>query len=190
MRIHVSGRIGKCKRLIHCDLMSSKFVGSSLVRCLRTYVYPSPERQRGRFEDVYFVPAEKQNITNISVEILTLEGEWVKFEDSETPSRLVLHFRKVPPTWQRTRDINTSRHYPQHTFYYHGSPRAVLPTSGVSRHRRQRWYGADLFRAVDLLAALRDRQFSQRPLADGQTHPVKRCQGRRPRDIANGREVL
>jgi hypothetical protein len=61
-------------------------VGSPQVRCLRTYVYPSPERQRGRFENVYYVPAEKQKITNIRVDILTLEGERVNFEDSETPS--------------------------------------------------------------------------------------------------------
>ena len=75
-------------------MISLQFVGSSLVRCLWTYVYPSPERQRGSFENVYYVPAERQKITNIRVEILTLEGERVKFEDSETPSRLVLHFAK------------------------------------------------------------------------------------------------
>jgi len=91
------GAIGKGIGLIYCDVISPQFVGSSLVRCLRTYVYPSPERQR-RFENVYYVPAEKQ-ITNISIEILTLEGERVMFEGSETPSRLVLHFRKVPLVW-------------------------------------------------------------------------------------------
>ena len=72
---------------------------SSLVRCLRTYVYPLPERQRSRFKNVYYVRAEKQNIKNITIEILTLEGERVEFEDSETPSRLVPHFLKVPLTW-------------------------------------------------------------------------------------------
>ena len=92
MRIHVSRRHRQGHR-------PPQFVGSSLVRCLRTYVYPSPERQQGRFENVYYVRAEKQKIKNITIEILTLEGERVKFEDSETPSRLVLHFRKVPLTW-------------------------------------------------------------------------------------------
>ena len=85
--------------MIYCDLISPQFVGSSLVRCLQTYVYPLAERQRGRLENVYYVPAEKQKITNIRVEFLTLEGERVKFEESETPSRLVLHFRKVPRGW-------------------------------------------------------------------------------------------
>ena len=89
------GAIGKGIGLFYCDLISPQFVGSSLVRCLRTYVYPSPERQRGRFEDIYYVPAEKQ-VTNLRIEILTLEGERVFFEDSETPSRLVLHSRKAP----------------------------------------------------------------------------------------------
>ena len=93
------GAIGNGVGLIYTDLISPQFVGSSLVRCLRTYVYPSPERHRGRFENVYYVRAEKQNIKNITIEILTLEGERFKFEDSETPSRLVLHFRKVPLTW-------------------------------------------------------------------------------------------
>jgi len=92
------GAIGKGVGLIYCDLISPQFVGSSLVRCLRTYIYPSWER-RGRYENVYYVPVEKQKITNVQVEILTLEGERVKFEDSDTPSRLVLHFRKVPLTW-------------------------------------------------------------------------------------------
>ena len=85
--------------MIYCDVLSPQFVGSYLVRCLWTYVYPSPERQQGRFENVYYVPAEKQNITNICIEILTLESERVIFEDSETPSRLVLHFRKIPLVW-------------------------------------------------------------------------------------------
>jgi len=51
--------IGKGIGLIYCDLIFPQFVGSSLVRCLRTYIYPSPERQRGRFENVYYVHAEK-----------------------------------------------------------------------------------------------------------------------------------
>ena len=59
--------IAKGIGLIYCDLISPQFVGSSLVRCLRTYVYPSPERQWGRFENVYYVPAEKQKITNIGI---------------------------------------------------------------------------------------------------------------------------
>jgi len=94
-----AGAIGKGIGLIYCDLILPQFVGRSLVRCLRTYIYPSPERQRGRFENVYYVPADKQKITNISVELLTLEGERVNFEDSETPSRLALHFRKVRLAW-------------------------------------------------------------------------------------------
>ena len=59
-------------------MISPQFVVSSLVRCLRTYVYPLPERQR-RFENVYYVPAERQKITNIRIEILTLEGERLMF---------------------------------------------------------------------------------------------------------------
>ena len=43
--------------LIYCELITPVFVGSSLVRCLRTYEYPSLERQ-SRFENVNYVPAE------------------------------------------------------------------------------------------------------------------------------------
>ena len=93
------GAIGKGIGLIYCGLISPQFVGNSLVRFLRMYFYPSRERKRGRFENVYYVHGEKHRITNIRLEILTLEGERVKFEESETPSRLVLHFRKFPLAW-------------------------------------------------------------------------------------------
>ena len=88
------GAIGKGIGLIYCDLISPQFVGNSLGRCLRSYVYPSPERQRGRLENVYYVPAKKQMITNIRIEILTLEGKRVMFEGSDTSSRVFLHFCK------------------------------------------------------------------------------------------------
>ena len=92
------GAIGKGIGLIYYDLISPQFVGNSRVRCLSTYVYPSVDRHR-RFENVYYVPAEKQKITNIRIEILTFEGEMVIFESSDTTSRLILHFRKVPMAW-------------------------------------------------------------------------------------------
>ena len=73
------GAIDKSMGLMNCDLISPHFEASSLVRCLPTYVYLSPERQH-RFENVYYVPAEKQKITNIRTEILTLQGEQLMFE--------------------------------------------------------------------------------------------------------------
>ena len=59
--------------LIYFDLISPQFVCSSLIRCLRTYVYPSLEYQH-KFENVYYLPVEKQKITNIGIEVLTRVG--------------------------------------------------------------------------------------------------------------------
>ena len=66
--------IGESIGLIYCELIYPQFVGSSLVRCLRTYVYPSLDCQH-KFEKVYYLPVEKQKITNIRIKILTLKGK-------------------------------------------------------------------------------------------------------------------
>jgi hypothetical protein len=46
---------------IYCDLISSQFVGDSLIRFLKTYVYPSIACQF-EFKNVYYFPVEKRRI--------------------------------------------------------------------------------------------------------------------------------
>ena len=86
--------VGENIGLIYCDFLSPQFVGSTLVRCLRTYIYPSIECQHN-FENVY-LPVEKQKNTNTRIEILTLKGERVPFKSGKTPSKLFLHFPRIP----------------------------------------------------------------------------------------------
>ena len=60
--------VGENTGLIYCDLISPQFVGGKLVRCLRTYIYPSIDCQE-IFENVYYMPVEKQRIDSIRIEI-------------------------------------------------------------------------------------------------------------------------
>jgi hypothetical protein len=130
VRIYVSrGQRGRrCDNigLICCDLISPQFVGTSLVRCLRTYIYPSLTGQH-EFENVYYLAVERRRINNIRIEILKPEGSKVVFKSGETPSKLVLHFRGG--------DINRSCYHSDLTFNCYETSGAILPPSGGSRKR-------------------------------------------------------
>jgi len=86
--------IGSETAFVYCDLIAPQVVGDSLVRCLRTYIFPSIDCQH-HFQNVYYVPLEKSTIRNIRIEILTQDGKRVGFQDSATPVKIVLHFRPV-----------------------------------------------------------------------------------------------
>ena len=49
--------VGDTTGLIYCDLISPQYVGSVLVRCLRTFIYPD-YYARHIFENVYYMPVE------------------------------------------------------------------------------------------------------------------------------------
>jgi hypothetical protein len=89
--------VGTEHGLIYCDLISPQFVGDKSVRCLRTFIYPSQQCQFA-FENIYYVPLEKRSFREIRIEILTLEGVRVPFKDNKSPTKVVLHFRRVPTT--------------------------------------------------------------------------------------------
>jgi hypothetical protein len=89
--------VGKDHGLIYCDLISPQFVGDKSVRCLRTFIYPSLYCQF-TFENIYYVPVEKRSFREIRIEILNLQGVRVPFKDSNSPPKVVLHFRRVPTT--------------------------------------------------------------------------------------------
>jgi len=80
--------------LIYCNLISPQFVGYSTVRGMRTYVIPSSKSCQHEFRNVYYVPVEQRRFQDIRIEFLTTEGLHTPFEDSTTPTKLVLHFRK------------------------------------------------------------------------------------------------
>jgi hypothetical protein len=86
--------VGDTNVLVYCNLISPQFVGSELVRCLRTFISPSTDCKY-IFQNVYYVPVEKSVFQDIRIELLTLAGERVPFKESTTPLKVVLHFRRV-----------------------------------------------------------------------------------------------
>jgi hypothetical protein len=86
--------VGNINILIYCNLISPQFVGGELVRCLRTFVTPSLHCQH-IFGNVYYLPVEKRSFQDIRIELLTMEGKRHSFKESQTPLKLVLHFRRI-----------------------------------------------------------------------------------------------
>ena len=86
--------VGDTTGLIYCDLVPPQYVGRALVRCMRTFIYPALSGEH-LFHNVYYLPVEKRTFKSIRIEILQLTGKPVEFKTSTTPSKLVLHFRRV-----------------------------------------------------------------------------------------------
>jgi hypothetical protein len=81
--------------LVYLHLIAPHYVGRQLVRFERTLMYPTNDGQNV-FENVYYVPIEKRLFHTISAELLTVESKRVSFDDSKTPSKMVLLFRRIP----------------------------------------------------------------------------------------------
>ena len=47
------------------------------------------------FQNVYYVPLEKKTFRDIRIEILNQAGDLIPFSDSQTPLKVVLHFRRA-----------------------------------------------------------------------------------------------
>jgi len=86
--------VGDTTGLIYCDLISPQYVGSVVVRCLRTFIYSDFYAQHF-LDNVYSMPVEKRTFKNIRIEILQSTGKPVPFKSSKTPSMVVLHFRRA-----------------------------------------------------------------------------------------------
>jgi len=56
--------------------------------------FPNASCRHHDFRNVLFVPVEQRQFQSIPVEFLTLERLHFPFEDSETHTKVVLHFRK------------------------------------------------------------------------------------------------
>ena len=80
--------------LKYCDLISLQYVGRALDRSMRTFIYPSLSGQHV-FDNVYYLPVEKRMFKSIRIDILQLTGKPVDFKSTTTPSKVVLHFRRV-----------------------------------------------------------------------------------------------
>jgi len=82
--------------LIYCDLIAPQLIGTTKVRCLRSFrLVPTDYDSEYLFQNVYYVPLEKKTFRDIRIEILNQSGELVPFNDSAIPLKAVLHFRRV-----------------------------------------------------------------------------------------------
>jgi len=89
--------VGDTTGLIYCELISTLYVGRALVRCMRTFIYPSLSDQHV-FDNVYHLLVDKRTFKCIRIQILQLTGKTVEFKSSTTPSKVLLHFLRVS-TW-------------------------------------------------------------------------------------------
>jgi len=82
--------------LVYCDLISPQLIGTTKVRCLRSFrSVPSDYDSEFLYENVYYVSVEERAFLDISIAIQNLCGERITFKDNKTPLKAVLHFRQV-----------------------------------------------------------------------------------------------
>jgi len=86
--------VGDTTALVYFDVISPKYVGKLLVRCLRTFIYRTMYGEHV-FDYIYYLPVKEHTIKSIGIEILQLTGKRVEFKSSKTPTKIVLHFRRV-----------------------------------------------------------------------------------------------
>jgi len=86
--------VGDTTGLLYCHLISPQYLGRALVRCMRTFTYPSLSVQHV-FDNVYNPPVGKRTFRTIRLEILQLTGKQFEFKSTTMPSNVVLHFRRV-----------------------------------------------------------------------------------------------
>jgi hypothetical protein len=51
--------VGNSHVLVYCNVISPQFVGSDMVRCLRTFIFPSTNCENV-FDKIYYVPVEER----------------------------------------------------------------------------------------------------------------------------------
>jgi len=86
--------VGDITALLYCDVISPQYVGKSMVRCLGTFIYLTMYCEHV-YHYIYYLPVEKHTIKYIRIEFLQLTGKRVEFKGSKTPTKIVLHFRRV-----------------------------------------------------------------------------------------------
>jgi len=85
--------IGNTNILIYCNLIATQYIGSDMIRCLRTFIYPSTTCEN-LFDKIYYVPVEQRKFQEIRIEFLITNSKPDPFKDSKVPTKVVLHFRK------------------------------------------------------------------------------------------------
>jgi len=86
--------VGNTHVLVYCNVIAPQFVGNDMVRCLRTFIFPSTNCEN-IFDKIYYIPFEQRKFQEIRIEFLITNGKRVPFKDSKVPTKVVLHFRKI-----------------------------------------------------------------------------------------------
>jgi len=61
--------VGDNTVLVYTDLISTQYVGRVLVRCLRTFIYPTLHGEH-IYNNIYYLHVEKSTIKNIRLDLL------------------------------------------------------------------------------------------------------------------------
>jgi hypothetical protein len=86
--------VGSLTSLMYCDIISPRFVGSNLVRCLRSVIHPD-QHCKFAFEKVFYLPVQNKIFKNIRIEVLKMDGTPYHYKDRKNLAKLVLHFRRI-----------------------------------------------------------------------------------------------
>lgn len=80
---------------IHCDIIKLRLVGSKCAKVLKVFPAKSNPEQYFRFNNIEYAPLHDDFIRRISIKITNQEGEKIKFVNSELPTMVTLHFKKI-----------------------------------------------------------------------------------------------
>ena len=89
--------IGNTNVLVYFNVIAPQNISSDMVRCLRTFIYPSTTCENV-FDKIYYVRIEQRKFQEFRIEFLIANGKRVPFKDSKDPTKVVLHFCKFY-TW-------------------------------------------------------------------------------------------
>jgi hypothetical protein len=85
--------VGNSNVLVYCVVISPQFVGSDMVRCLRTFIFSSTNCENV-FDNIYYVPVEQRKFHEVRIEFVLTNGKRVPFKYSKVLTNVVLHFCK------------------------------------------------------------------------------------------------
>lgn len=79
---------------VYTDIIKPRIVGNKQARILRILPIVDTTQQLFTFDNIEYVPVEKEFIENISIQIADSTGEKADIVDSKSPTFVTLHFRK------------------------------------------------------------------------------------------------
>jgi hypothetical protein len=97
--------LGNTHVLVYCNVISPQFVGNDMVRCLRTFIFPS-SHCNNIFDKIYYMPVEHRKF-QLESSFFKSDGTRVPFRDRKIPTKAV-HFRKNYHWWSVIKhDVST-----------------------------------------------------------------------------------